>query len=61
MDCNSCVRVCPFNKPPGRLHDAVRWAIRRLPLLNRLIVRVDDLLGYGKPISSRRKDFWESP
>ncbi len=57
MDCNNCVMSCPFNKPPGILHDIVRWHIRRLPLVNRSIVWIDDLLGYGKPL--KRKDFWK--
>ena len=30
-DCNRCVTVCPFNKPPGLLHDIVRMLIRRAP------------------------------
>jgi reductive dehalogenase len=58
MDCNNCVRVCPFNKPPGLLHNSARYFIRRLPALNRLMILMDDLIGYGKPIS--RKDFWET-
>ena len=60
MDCNNCVMVCPFNKPLGRLHDAVRAMIRRLPVFNRLIVRMDDLLGYGRFIPQDRKNFWEA-
>ena len=60
MDCNNCVMVCPFNKPLGRLHDAVRAMIRRLPVFNRLIVRMDDLLGYGRFIPQERKNFWEA-
>ena len=60
MDCNNCVMVCPFNKPLGRLHDAVRTMIRRLPVFNRLIVRMDDLLGYGRFIPQERKNFWEA-
>lgn len=59
MDCNNCVMVCPFNKPLGRLHDAVRTSIRHLPALNRLIVWLDDLLGYGRFIPQDRKNFWE--
>ena len=58
MDCNNCVRVCPFNKPPGLLHDSVRYFIRKMPSLNRLMIWLDDLFGYGKPIST--KDFWET-
>jgi reductive dehalogenase len=57
MDCNNCVMSCPFNKPRGILHDSVRTVIRKTPQLNRLIVWLDDILGYGKPI--RGKNFWE--
>ena len=59
LDCNNCVRVCPFNKPQGILHDAVRAVIRNLPQFNRLFVWMDDILGYGKPV--RVKNFWETP
>ena len=60
MDCNNCVKVCPFNKPPGRLHDTVRFLVRTFPYLNRFWVWMDDLLGYGRPITTREKDFWET-
>lgn len=59
MDCNNCVRVCPFNKPLGIFHDAVRTVIRKMPQLNRFVVWMDSLVGYGKPI--RSKDYWETP
>ncbi len=58
MDCNNCVRACPFNKPAGVLHDSARYLIRRIPALNRFMVWMDDLLGYGMPVS--RKNFWET-
>ena len=60
MDCNNCVMVCPFNKPAGRLHDTVRCFIRNFPALNRFMVWMDDLMGYGRFISTDRKKFWES-
>ena len=60
MDCNNCVKVCPFNKPPGTLHDIVRYGVRKVPSLNRFWVWMDDLFGYGKPLSSNEKNFWES-
>ncbi len=56
MDCTTCVYACPFNKPQGILHDGVRFAIRTMPVLNRLIAKTDDLLGYGKP--KHGKEFW---
>ncbi len=60
MDCNNCVNVCPFNKPPGVLHDSVRYIIRKYPFFNRPLVWMDDILGYGRPISTSEKDFWET-
>jgi len=59
MDCNNCVMACPFNKPPGRIHDLTRLFIRKMPVFNRFFVRLDDLFGYGKPLT--RKNFWETP
>lgn len=58
MDCTICIRVCPFNKPRGLLHDVVRGTIRRFPILHPLIVRMDDLLGYGKKTAA--ESFWRS-
>jgi epoxyqueuosine reductase len=58
MDCTSCIRVCPFNKPRGLLHDIVRGTIHRFPILHPLIVRMDDLLGYGKKTTT--ESFWRS-
>jgi len=60
MDCNHCIKVCPFNKPKGVLHDVVRFVIRYFPFLNRLMVKLDGLFGYGKPILNQKKEFWES-
>ena len=60
MDCSRCVAVCPFNKPPSRLHDVVRFFIKRFPQLNRLWLRGDDLAGYGKKVAVRPEGFWES-
>ncbi len=59
MDCNNCVKVCPFNKPPGAIHRAARFFIRRLPQFNRLLLWFDDLVGYGKFIKEKDKNFWE--
>jgi reductive dehalogenase len=47
-DCANCIRTCPFNKPAGWLHDAVRWGICNTPRLNKLFLWGDDLFGYGK-------------
>ena len=59
MDCNNCIRACPFNKPHGLLHDTVRFSIKQLPVFNRFMILMDDLLGYGRSLSSSEKDFWE--
>jgi len=48
VDCGNCIRVCPFNKPEGLLHDTSRWIIQRFPVFDTLFVKADDLFGYGK-------------
>jgi len=55
-DCANCIRTCPFNKPPGRLHDLVRWGICHMPALNKLFLWGDDLFGYGRRRNAER--FW---
>jgi reductive dehalogenase len=46
--CASCIRSCPFNKPPGRLHTLARFFIQfRSRLADRFLVSVDDICGYG--------------
>jgi reductive dehalogenase len=55
-DCSNCIRTCPFNKPPGWLHDTVRWGVRTLPQLNPFFLWMDDLFGYGKQRHPDR--FW---
>jgi ferredoxin len=57
VECGNCIRVCPFNKPAGWLHDASRWVIERVPGFNRLFVKADDLLGYGEQEDIHT--FWE--
>ena len=58
MDCNNCVMACPFNKHQGRIHDMTRLLIRKMPIFNRFFVRIDDLMGYGKPV--KNKNYWET-
>ena len=55
-DCANCIRVCPFNKPKGLLHDFVRWHIKHIPRLDSLIVKIDDILGYGKQMKADK--YW---
>ena len=47
--CANCIRSCPWNKPPGWMHRLVRTGIKAVPALNPVFVRVDGLLGYGRP------------
>jgi epoxyqueuosine reductase len=56
--CSNCIRVCPFNKPPGWLHEAVRWGVKNTRWLDSLLVKADDLLGYGK--QAEVEHFWNS-
>jgi reductive dehalogenase len=57
MDCTDCIRVCPFNKPPGVLHDIARAIIRKTTLFNRALVSMDDRFGYGRRLPA--KQFWK--
>lgn len=58
-DCNSCIMVCPFNKPKGILHNIVRSIIKHMPISNRFMLLMDDLMGYGKFKKINEKFFWE--
>lgn len=55
-DCSVCIRVCPFNKPTGRIHDWIRWGINNFRSLDKMFLWGDHVMGYGKPGNSRR--FW---
>jgi len=46
--CGRCMKVCPWNKPQGWTHDVVRWLAMHAPFLDRPIVKMDDIFGYGK-------------
>lgn len=46
--CGSCVHSCPWNKPRGWTHDLARWTVEHAPVMNDLLIRMDDILGYGK-------------
>lgn len=48
-NCGVCIRVCPFNKPRGRVHGLARRLVgRRNHRVDSLLSQLDDLLGYGK-------------
>jgi len=57
LDCANCIRVCPFNKAPGMIHDAVRSVIRKTTLFNRSFVWMDSLVGYDSPHPAN--SFWD--
>jgi reductive dehalogenase len=54
--CGTCIKVCPWNKPTGRLHDTVRWMALHTPRLDRLFVKMDTLMGYGR--QHQEKQWW---
>ncbi len=54
--CATCIRVCPFNKPSGWLHRAVRWGIKHARRLDPWFLRADGLAGYGRRAPAKR--FW---
>lgn len=55
-DCSNCIRVCPFNKPEGMLHDLVRYGIRKSQRLHPFFLWADNIMGYGKRKSAG--GFW---
>jgi epoxyqueuosine reductase len=55
--CANCIRVCPFNKPIGRIHDGVRWMVHQMPFTNPILIWMDDFFGYGR--EENPKKFWE--
>lgn len=58
MGCSVCIRVCPFNQRPGKIHDLARFSIRKTTLLNKLLVHLHGILRYNKSISAKK--FWDS-
>ena len=56
VGCGSCIKVCPWNKSGGWTHDVVRWMIEHTPFLDRFIVKMDGLWGYGK--QDKRDKWW---
>jgi epoxyqueuosine reductase len=62
-DCSNCIRVCPFTKPPGVIHDVVRFFIKYFPIFNRIFVCLDNLFAkvpffrYG--VKQDAKSFWK--
>jgi reductive dehalogenase len=57
-ECSNCIRSCPYNKKSGFVRKLVMWMVQHTPWLNRLVIRLDDLLGYGNQKGSSK--FWRS-
>ena len=57
-DCGVCIRVCPFNKPLGVLHEWVRWGVKNTRWLGSLFAKADDFLGYGRRVKAEH--FWNA-
>ena len=51
-NCSICLRVCPFNKGKGKVHNIARWFIKNLRFLDPFFIKMDDAMGYGKYRSS---------
>ncbi|UCE11477.1 MAG: reductive dehalogenase [Candidatus Thorarchaeota archaeon] len=47
-DCSNCIRSCPYNKPNNLLHKFTLWVIQHMPWLNRFVVMMDYLFGFGR-------------
>jgi ferredoxin len=47
--CGACIKVCPWNKPDTSFHRLVNWMVRHIPATRSIVVKADDIMGYGKP------------
>ncbi len=58
--CSICIRVCPWTKGKGVIHDVVKFLVKKSPFLNSFWIFIDDLIGYGKQEVDPKK-FWRQP
>ena len=56
-DCSVCITSCPFTKNRHWSHGVARFFIKHFPWLNRLWVKLDKWLGYGKQLDP--DTFWD--
>jgi hypothetical protein len=55
--CGVCRRVCPWNKAEGIFHTISKWlAINGTPFTTRMLVKMDEIFGYGKRL--KPEDWW---
>jgi len=58
LDCATCIRSCPFNKPETWVHELARILIGvNSGPLNKLILKLDDAGSFGKQANPR--SFWK--
>ncbi len=51
-DCGRCIAVCPYSRSGRRMHDLVRWGVRRSGLFRQFAITLDNLFYGGKPPSA---------
>jgi hypothetical protein len=57
-ECHICIRVCPFTKPDGWLHDATKILIgAKSGSIDSILLKLDDVSGYGPGVDPN--EFWE--
>ncbi len=60
--CSNCIRVCPFNKPDGWVHQLTRALIGGVKSTNldKLLLKLDDASGFGPPLGKAKspRKFW---
>lgn len=54
--CGTCIKVCPWSKPNTWYHKLATGAAQKSHLARRLLVWMDDLMGYGK--QDLKKKWW---
>jgi len=54
--CGRCIRVCPWNKPRGWVHDRARWMVQHAPWMDKFLIKMDDFWGYTKP--NNKNKWW---
>ncbi len=59
VSCGKCIKVCPWNKAKGWTHSFVRWTVRNAPYMNDFLIKMDEVWGYGGPVSDKK--WWFDP
>jgi reductive dehalogenase len=47
-ECSNCIRSCPYNKKNNFMHRFIVWLTMNFSWMHRIILKMDDLVGYGK-------------